>query len=96
MKANFHFQLISHSEKSPSPGFKPIQNGEINFLDITNKGLMPGVNPNGKAMDFWMNIEKRMQKYIKVKRYGKPIRKRDLLLSCLGFNYDYVSDDEWK
>lgn len=67
MRANFCFHLIS-------PGFKPIQNGEINFLDITNKGLMPGVNPNGKAMDFWMNIEKRMQKYIKVKRYGKTTR----------------------
>lgn len=90
----FGSNLISHSGKSPSLGFKPIQNGEINFLNITNNGLKPGLNPNGKAMDFWMNIEERMQKYIKVKRYGKTIRKLDLFLSCLGFNCDSASDDE--
>lgn len=44
--------------------FKPVQNGEINFLDITNNGFIPGLNPNVEAIQFWANIEKRLNKYI--------------------------------
>lgn len=30
----------------PLEGYKPISNDEINFLDITNDGLMLGQSPN--------------------------------------------------
>lgn len=57
---------ISDSENSKllDIEFKPIQNGEINFLDITNEGFRAGMDPNGKAMEFWSNIEKRLESHI--------------------------------
>lgn len=52
------FSKPSHQEK-PVNGFQPVQNGEINFLDINNDGLTVGRNPNKEAFEMWASIEKR-------------------------------------
>lgn len=44
----------------PVSGFLPIQGDKINFLDITNDGLKPGVNPNPEAYELWANIERKI------------------------------------
>lgn len=46
-------------QNDPISGFKPVKNGEVNYLDITNDGLSIGIEPNRKAFDFWENIEQR-------------------------------------
>lgn len=38
-------------------GFLPIEGGVVNFLDLNNVEMLPGVDPNRKAMDFWAHIE---------------------------------------
>lgn len=45
-------------ENSPTAEFKPIENGNIHYLDINNDGLTTGLRPNQKAMEFWTSIEK--------------------------------------
>lgn len=32
----------------------------MNFMDVTNDGLVAGVNPNQKAIDFWAHIEQQI------------------------------------
>lgn len=44
--------------RNPTPrkvpiDFKPVVGSEINFLDITNKGLLLGVDPHGDTVRFW-------------------------------------------
>lgn len=41
----------------PTTGFLPIQNDQVNFLDVTNDGLKMGVNVNQRANEFWARIE---------------------------------------
>lgn len=41
----------------PVDEFLPIKGDQVNFLDITNDGLKPGVDPNKKANEFWSGIE---------------------------------------
>jgi len=36
--------------------FKPIQKDLINFVDITNEGLVPALGPHNKFMSFWKDI----------------------------------------
>lgn len=43
-------------------GHHPVQNNQINFLDITNDGLTLGVNPRQSAMEFWTRLEKQAQR----------------------------------
>lgn len=45
----------------PVAGFYPIQNDKIHFLDITNDGPKPGVNPNEKSYELWANIERQIR-----------------------------------
>lgn len=56
--------LFTQFSKIEKIGLKPIQNVEINFLDITNEGLRPEMSPNARAMEFWSNIDKRVRKYV--------------------------------
>lgn len=56
--------LVTQFSKIEKIGFKPIQNVEINFLDITNGGLKPGMSPNARAMEFWSNIDRRARNYV--------------------------------
>lgn len=39
-------------------GFQPVNDKEINFLDITNDGLKVGVNPRQSAMELWSQLVK--------------------------------------
>ncbi|XP_055301656.1 esterase B1-like [Sitodiplosis mosellana] len=48
-------------QQEPIAGFLPIDDDQVNFLDVTNDGLMPGVNPNQKAMEFWAHVEREVQ-----------------------------------
>lgn len=36
----------------PLKGYKPIRGDEINFLDVTNDGLMLGQSPNKRSCNF--------------------------------------------
>lgn len=44
----------------PIDEFLPIQGHHVNFLDVTNDGLKPDVNPNRKANKMWAHIEHRV------------------------------------
>lgn len=55
--------------------------------------MKPGLNPNGKAMEFWSNIEKKLQKYIEVERHGKSQRKLNVIHSCLGMSSKMANSD---
>lgn len=50
--------------RTPNPnnenGFLPIESEKMNFLDVTNDGLVPGVNPNRKAIELWARIEQQV------------------------------------
>lgn len=56
--------LVTKFPKIEKIGFQPIQNVEINFMDITNEGLKPGISPNARAMKFWSNIDKRLRNFV--------------------------------
>lgn len=70
----FQFELVfqylflnrqAECETCASLGFQPVQNDEINFLDVTNKGFEPGMNPNQASNQLWKDLEQRIQKYIR-------------------------------
>lgn len=44
--------------------FKPIQKKLINFVDITNEGLIPALGPHKKFVDFWEDIFARYQTHL--------------------------------
>ncbi|KAG4072767.1 hypothetical protein HA402_005244 [Bradysia odoriphaga] len=44
--------------------FKPIQKNLINFVDITNEGLIPALGPHKKFMDFWTDIFGRYETHL--------------------------------
>lgn len=46
----------------PVAGFSPIENGRMNFLDVTNNGLRAAANPNA-AFEFWEQIEAQMKEF---------------------------------
>lgn len=50
--------MPSH-QNDPVEGFLPIQNDSVNYLAVTNDGLMPASNPHQKVIDFWKDIERR-------------------------------------
>lgn len=58
-KYNMFFSLFSEPshQNDPIEGFQPIEEGKINFLDIINDGLYPGLDPNREANHFWADIE---------------------------------------
>lgn len=35
---------------------KSVEVDQINFLDVTNEGIIVGTNPNGERMQFWSNL----------------------------------------
>lgn len=39
-------------DKSPVE-FRPIENGVINYVNITNDGLISDIDPHGRAIYFW-------------------------------------------
>ncbi|XP_037044089.1 esterase B1-like [Bradysia coprophila] len=44
--------------------FKPIQKNLINFVDITNEGLIPALGPHKKFVDFWTDIFSRYETHL--------------------------------
>lgn len=58
------FTNFAKIDSNTDLGFQPIQNGQVNFMDFTNQGMISGKDPNGKAMAFWANLEQEMQPYI--------------------------------
>lgn len=66
------FHRIPSHHNDPIANFLPIEDDRVNFLDVTNNGLVPGENPNQKAMEFWSHIEKELHeiytKSVKIKR----------------------------
>lgn len=61
---NIFFQNFSEPSylNDPVGGYQPIQNDAVHFLDITNRGLIPGLSPNTKANDFWTRINQQASK----------------------------------
>lgn len=49
----------------------PIQNGQVNFVDVTNDGLRVGVNPNQAANELWARVERQVDDFNQ--RYGKSV-----------------------
>lgn len=48
------------SEISENGGdLRPIANNKVNFVDITNNGLIIKVNPNEAVYDLWHFVEKK-------------------------------------
>lgn len=41
----------------PVSGFLPIQNGQMNYLNITNDKMEMGVDPNKDTYELWSQIE---------------------------------------
>lgn len=41
---------------TPNNSFLPALGNCLNFMDITNKGFIPGKNPNEEYMQFWNNL----------------------------------------
>lgn len=46
-------------EDDPISGSQPVKNGVIHFLDITNEGIMSGLDPNKSTYELWASIEER-------------------------------------
>lgn len=55
----YYFSEPSHMG-DPVDSFRPIEYGIINFMDVTNKGLIPGQAPNQMANDLWTKISQRI------------------------------------
>lgn len=45
---------------NPVDGFLPIQDDRVHFVDVTNDGLKPGINPNQAANEMWTQIEQQV------------------------------------
>lgn len=43
-------------QSDPADEFLPIRKQKVNYLDITNEGLIPGVAPKKQAISFWQRI----------------------------------------
>jgi len=63
-------KIVTNFVKYGSPGYygdpvdlAPIQNNQVNFVDITNEGLRIGVNPNAAANELWSRVERQVQDY---------------------------------
>jgi len=60
--------FAKYSDPTPNENpanFKPVQNNEINFLDINNEGLTPGLNPHRKSVQFWNDLYQKYQSLLK-------------------------------
>lgn len=60
LKWELFFSEPTHCDE-PVAGFLPIQNDQVHFLDVNSDGLIPGINPNQKAMELWSRIEQRFK-----------------------------------
>lgn len=52
---------LSAFRSNPAPnskptGLKPIQGDAVNYVDITNDGLLDGENPHNEAIQFWNEL----------------------------------------
>ncbi|XP_031637146.1 venom carboxylesterase-6-like [Contarinia nasturtii] len=56
MFANFAKHGRPTVNGSPIRGYKPVQGHRINFLDITNNAMIPGVSPKKENVAFWHRI----------------------------------------
>lgn len=45
--------------------FKPVQENAINYVDITNDGLIGGVQPFAERMEFWDNFYRKHENTLK-------------------------------
>lgn len=60
------FELKNHSLSEPThdgdpiDGCLPIQNGQVNFIDVTKDGLKLDVNPNQAANELWARIDQQI------------------------------------
>lgn len=55
-----YFSEPTH-DGDPVSNYLPIQDDRINFLDVTNDGLIVGINPNQEANQLWSGIERKVQ-----------------------------------
>lgn len=61
---------MNYIGRNPTPNeepidFKPVQKNVINFVDITNNGLLSGVQPVAKRIEFWDNFYKQNENIFK-------------------------------
>lgn len=56
----FHSNPVHNGE--PVKEFLPIQGNKVHFLDVTEDGLKPGLNPNRAANEMWARIEEQVYK----------------------------------
>lgn len=69
----------------PIAGFKPAQGDELNFLDITNDGLVLGRNPSGDLMDFVRYFRRESLRLIT--KHGDLPKKNEFDRLCKEFRY---------
>lgn len=55
--------------RNPTPSndpitFKPIHKDIVNFVDISNEGLIPALGPHKKFMSFWTDLLGRYDTYL--------------------------------
>lgn len=53
---SFFIYIRNPTHKSNPYVFKPMRRGEINFVDITNDGLVPGLDSFGDRQKFWSDL----------------------------------------
>lgn len=49
----------------PVKGYQPVRDCKINFLDITNDALIPGLSPKRDAIRFWNRILQSAQSLVR-------------------------------